>query len=106
MIAGVDFDQAHPAVGDAGAVSPTTLPDGAVVGVGADGGPLTSACTPDPSSVTCADRCGVVDDNCKGPRTCPASCGFGRLCTNGKCECVADGTWCKNRCGDTTDNCG
>lgn len=112
LIAGVDFDEAHlvieagagplddggPTTGEGG---PGTIAPGVVL----DGG-ATSQCTPDPSSVTCAGKCGVVKDNCGADRACASDCGSGQACNGGACQCTAVADWCNHRCGSTADNCG
>jgi len=108
-IAGVDFDKARLADsndGLDGSAPSFEGPGGGTPRGDADGGVHASTCTPDPNAVTCADRCGPTEDNCKSSRECSTDCGTGKACAGGKCECVSDGTWCNNRCGQTQDNCG
>jgi hypothetical protein len=109
VVAGVDFDKAHLAEPDGGGAVVGPSQDGSTGeggGIDGDGGNGTSTCTPDPSSIVCADKCGPTEDNCKTTRSCSTNCGEGRNCVNGKCECVSNGQWCLNRCGQANDNCG
>jgi hypothetical protein len=104
-LVGVDFDKAQLGSPNEDGGKVVVIVDGSTAPVG-DAGPSASACTPDPNAVTCADKCGEVQDNCDAPRACAGACGLGKTCTAGKCECVSEGSWCLNRCDQTTDNCG
>src|SRR5262249_12239558 len=61
----------------------------------------TTCCTPDPTTTTCAGRCGSVVDNCGQQVECPLSCDDAHDCGDTHCvACTALGSICSS-----TDEC-